>query len=287
MVGEQTVVTSGGPVEVRYIAAEKPPVLLFPGGHATAATPTGELVYTQLGHAVLCFSRPGYGHTEVGPLTAAEFTTLVAETCRRLGIERAAAAAGVSFGGLQAIHTAISTPELAPKLILHSCAPSALPYPDAWLQRVAVPLAFGPATQKMTWAAVRRMVARDAGLKAMMSSLTRLPEDQWWPHMSQTDRDAARAMFNAMESGYGFVNDVRQASARLSGYRAHVQRSVRVPTLITASRHDGGVSFRHATNFAATIPHARLCETSAPTHLYWIGDAHSEIRDAVESFLSE
>ncbi len=178
VVSKQIVVTSAGPVEVRYMTAEKPPVLLFPGGHTTAVTPIGEHIYSQLGHGVLCFSRPGYGRTDVGPLTAAEFTTLIVETCQRLGIERSAAAVGISFGGLQAIHTAIAAPELAPKLILHSCAPSALPYPDTWLQRVAGPLAFGPATQKTTWAAIRRMVARDAGLKIMMKSLTRLPEDQ-------------------------------------------------------------------------------------------------------------
>ena len=286
VVNKQIVVTSGGPVEVHYVAAEKPPVLLFPGGHTTAVTPIGEHIYTQLGHGVLRFSRPGYGRTGVGPLTAAEFTTLVVETCQRLGIERSAAAVGVSFGGLQAIHTAISATELAPRLILHSCAPSALPYPDTWLERVAVPLAFGPATQKATWAAIRRIVARDAGLKIMMKSLTRLPDDQWWSRMAQTDRLAARAMFNAMESGYGFLNDVRQASGRLSSYRAHVQTLVAAPTLVTASRHDGGVSFRHARNFVETIPHAHLYETSAPTHLYWIGEAQAEITEAVQAFLA-
>ncbi|HET9565240.1 MAG TPA: hypothetical protein VFP27_12225, partial [Mycobacterium sp.] len=98
------------------------------------------------------------------------------------------------------------------------------------------------------------MVARDAGLKIMMKLLTRLPEDQWWPRMSPTDRVAARAMFNAMESGYGFINDVRQASGRLSRYRAHIQTLVAAPTLITASRYDGGVSFRHARNFAGSRP---------------------------------
>jgi pimeloyl-ACP methyl ester carboxylesterase len=126
----QIVGTSRGPVEVHYVPGEKAPVLLFPGGHTTAATPIGEGIYTQLGHGVLRFSRPGYGGTDVGPLTAAEFTTLVVETCQLLKVERSAAVVGVSFGGLQAIHTTISAAELAPKLILHSCAPSALPYPD-------------------------------------------------------------------------------------------------------------------------------------------------------------
>lgn len=286
VVNEQIVGTSGGPVEVHYVPGEKPPVLLFGGGHTTAVTPIGEHIYTQLGHGVLRFSRPGYGRTDVGPLTAAEFTTLVVETCRRLDVGRSAAAVGVSFGGLQAIHTTISAPTLAPKLILHSCAPSALPYPDTWLKRIAAPLVFGSATEKTTWAAIRRIVARDAGLKMMMRSLTRLPDDQWWPQMSPTDRVAARAVFNAMASGHGFLNDVRQANSRLSTYRAHTQALVAAPTLVTASRHDGGVSFRHAENFTETIPRAHLHETAAPTHLYWIGGAQADIVDAVRTFLA-
>jgi pimeloyl-ACP methyl ester carboxylesterase len=268
------------------VPGDRPPVLLFGGGHTTAATPIGEHIYTQLGHGVLCISRPGYGRTEVGPLTAAEFTTLVVEACRRLGVERGAAAVGVSFGGLQAIHTAVSAAALAPKLILHSCAPSALPYPDTWFESIGAPLIFGSATEKTTWAAIRRIVSRDAGLKIMMKSLTRLPDDQWWPQMSETDRVAARAVFNAMGSGYGFLNDVRQAHGRLSAYRAHIQALVAAPALITASRYDGGVSFRHAENFVDTIPHARLHETTAPTHLYWIGPAQTDIINAVRSFLA-
>jgi hypothetical protein len=89
-----------------------------------------------------------------------------------------------------------------------------------------------------------------------------------------------------MQSGYGFLNDVRQASGRLSNYRAHIQSLVATPTLVTASRNDGGVSFRHATNFVETIPHAHLFETTAPTHLYWIGEAQSDITTAVRTFLA-
>lgn len=77
VVGTQIVMTTAGPVEVRILPGEKLPVLLFPGGHTTAATPIGEDIYTDLGRTVLCFSRPGYGRTEVGPLTAAEFAPLV------------------------------------------------------------------------------------------------------------------------------------------------------------------------------------------------------------------
>ncbi|MBY0287120.1 MAG: hypothetical protein K2X52_08215 [Mycobacteriaceae bacterium] len=104
--------------------------------------------------------------------------------------------------------------------------------------------------------------------------------------MSQADLGAARAMFNAMDSGRGFLNDLRQASNRLSTYRSHIQTLVTAPTLVTASRNDGGVSFRHAENFLETIPQAHLYQTAASTHLYWIGEAKSDITDAVRTFLA-
>jgi len=49
---------------------------------------------------------------------------------------------GVSFGGLQAIQVAVHAVQLAPLLVLHSCAPSGLPYPDSIAERLAVPVVF-------------------------------------------------------------------------------------------------------------------------------------------------
>lgn len=285
MAGTQIVTTSAGPVEIRYLPSGKAPLLVFPGGHCSAATPTGEEIYADLGYGVVCFSRPGYGRTEVGALTAAEFVPLIVEVSRQLGIERTSGVVGVSFGGLQAIHTALAAPELAPRLVLHSCAPSALAYPDLWRQRVAAPLVFGPVVETMTWAGIRRLVASDAGLKIMMRSLTRLPDDQWWPQMTSTDRACARAVFNAMESGYGFRTDIRQATRQLSEYRARIHALVDTPTLVTASRSDAGVSFRHAQDFAASIRSASLVETTSPTHLYWIGPGRPLVAAAVAQFL--
>ena len=159
-----------------------------------------------------------------------------------------------SFGGLQAVHVAVSLRHLAPRLILHSCAPSSLPYPDHSLQRVAGPLVFGPRSQRLTWRLVRALTSSDRGLRAMMASLSTLPTGQWWDRWTPADRAAARQTFALMDSGSGFVTDVRQAGAARSAYREAVLRSVPCPTLVTGSRHDGGVAFRHAQDFVRTIP---------------------------------
>lgn len=279
--------TSLGPVEVSLTSgADHPLVVVLPGGHTTAATPLGTDLYTDLGYRVLTFSRPGYGRSRVGSLTAAEFVPAVVEVCRQLHITEAAATVGVSFGGLQAVHVAVSLPHLAPRLVLHSCAPSTLPFPETAMERLIAPLAFGPATQRLTWRVVRALTSSDRGLRLMMASLSTLPTAQWWDSWTPADRAAARATFSTMESGSGFVTDVRQAGADRSSYRETTLRSVPCPTLVTASRHDGGVSFKHAEDFLRTIPYARLVETDAQSHFYWLGADRRAISDAIGEFLA-
>jgi pimeloyl-ACP methyl ester carboxylesterase len=279
--------TSLGPVEVALTPGAGDTVLFFPGGHTTAATPLGTDLYTDLGYRVLTFSRPGYGLTDVGQLTAAEFIPAIAQVCNRLGITAAAATVGLSFGGLQAVHVAVNLRHVAPRLILHSCAPSSLPYPDTSLERRAAPLVFGPRFQWLTWRAVRALTSSDRGLRAMMASLSKLPVDEWWDKWTSTDRAAARNTFSQMDSGSGFVTDVRQACTARSAYRESVLRSVPCPTLVTASRHDGGVAYTHAEDFARTIPDARLIETGAWSHLYWLGASRLTVSDVARDFLTE
>lgn len=261
-------------------------VLVFPGGHTTAATPLGADLYTELGYRVLTFSRPGYGRTGVGPLTAAEFVPAVAEVCDRLGVTEAAAAVGISFGGLQAAHVAVQLEHLAPRLVLHSCAPSTLPYPDSMLEAAVAPLGFSSLTQGLTWRAVRAVTSSDRGLRLMMSTLSTRPVASWWDAWTPEDRASARRTFAAMDSGSGFVTDLRQATKARSGYREAVLRSVPCPTLVTASRHDGGVSLDHAEDLARTIRTAQLVETGAMSHFYWLGPDRAALSSAIDDFLA-
>ncbi len=280
--------TSLGPVEVALTSGGGDAVVLvFPGGHTTAATPIGTDLYTDLGYRVLTFSRPGYGCTKVGALAAAEFVPAIAEVCERLRITEAAATVGVSFGGLQAVHVAVSLRYLAPRLVLHSCAPSTLPWPDTALERLAGPLAFAPRTQRLTWRVVRALTSSDKGLRLMMSSLSTLPSAEWWDTWTPADRAAARATFAEMDSGSGFVTDVRQGQANRSSYREAALRSVPCPTLVTASRNDAGVCFHHAEDFVRTIQRARLVETNAASHFYWLGTDRRALSAAVRDFISE
>jgi pimeloyl-ACP methyl ester carboxylesterase len=280
--------TSRGTVEVAPDGpSDGEAVVVFPGGHCTAATPLGTDLYTDLGYRVLRFSRPGYGRTRVGPSLAAEFVPAIDEVCGYLGLGRVAATVGVSFGGLQALEVAASAPHLAPRLVLHSCAPSSLPFPETALGRVAAPLAFGPHTQEVTWRAVRALTASDRGLRVMMSSLSTRPCSSWWDTWTPADRASARKTLAAMSSGSGFVTDLRQGTPAGSGHRESLLRSVRCPTLVTASRRDGGVSFGHAEDFVRRMPRARLFQTNAESHFYWLGPHRPDVLAALEAFLTE
>lgn len=75
----ELVATSAGPVETVHVPGPGPAVLFFPGGHCSAAAHCGWSLYTSLGFEVVSFSRPGYGRTHVGPLTAARCTPVVTE----------------------------------------------------------------------------------------------------------------------------------------------------------------------------------------------------------------
>jgi pimeloyl-ACP methyl ester carboxylesterase len=139
MAMSRVIITAAGPVEIVHLPGDRPPVLFFPGGHCSATSDCGWELYTSLGHGIISFSRPGYGSTQVGRLTAAEFEPVVRDVCRELGVDEVAAVVGVSFGGLQAVHAA-SDPELAvPRLVLHSCAPSTRRYPDTRTEAIGGP----------------------------------------------------------------------------------------------------------------------------------------------------
>ncbi len=264
---------------------ERPPVLFFPGGHCSAACDCGWGLYAALGNGVVSFSRPGYGGTDVGALSAAEFAPLVGEACEQLGISTVAACVGVSFGGLQAVHVATDPQLRVPRLVLHSCAPSALPYPDSRVEALLGPVVFSQPLQGLVWRLVRRMVRSDAGLRLMMAGLSTRPVTEWWGELSAADRSEARELFRSMGSDSGFVNDLRQGWARDGAARRGAISKVRCPTLVTGSRHDGGVSFVHAEDFADLIVGATLVELESPSHLFWIGPHKPTLVSIIGSFL--
>jgi pimeloyl-ACP methyl ester carboxylesterase len=283
--------TSGGRLEV-WIRDEpdqpRAPVLYFHGGHESAITAPASELYVELGYRVVRVSRPGYGHTDVGPLSPAAFAPLVDEARALLGIDSFTAVIGTSFGGPQAIEYAGRYPARTSALILHSAGPSTLPYPDSAAQRLLGPVMFHPSVERYVWSAVNLLLRRAPrlGLRLMMSSLSTQPVSTWLPLVEEPDRQAMRDVFAGMRSGRGFITDLSYAGTRYQETRRTAQQRVSCPTLITASRHDRGVAWAHAEDLAATIPLARLEALPAPSHLYWIGPPRTYLLATIRGFLA-
>lgn len=121
----------------------------------------------------------------------------------------------------------------------------------------------------------------------MMSQLSALPVGQWWDQMSVADKEEARSLFRSMRSDSGFANDLRQGHRQDSEARREAIASVRCRTLVTASRHDGGVSFAHAEDFARVIHDAELVQLDSASHLFWIGSQKAQLISTLASFIRD
>jgi pimeloyl-ACP methyl ester carboxylesterase len=285
------VTTSGGRLEVLIRdESDQPraPVLYFHGGHESAITAPASELYVELGYRVVRVSRPGYGHTDVGPLPPPAFAPLVDEARAVLGIDAFAAVVGTSFGGPQAIEYAGRYPARTRALILHSAGPSTLPYPDSAAERLLGPVMFHPSIERHVWRAINVLLRRAPrlGLRLIMSSLSTQPVSTWLPLLDEADRQAMRDVFAGLRSGRGFVTDLSYAGTDHRQTRRTAQQRVGCPTLITATRRDGGVAWAHAQDLIATIPRAHLEELPAPSHLFWIGPQRAHLLTTIRDFLA-
>lgn len=268
-----------GQVEYRLDRRGDTVVILCHGGYVRAGLALGEEVFAAAGHTVLVPSRPGYGRTPLSTGTSVEgFADVIRELCARLGIARVAAAVGISGGGPTAATLAARHTDLIERLILIS-AVGWLPYPGRWT-RLGTYLAFNVRTERLTWALVHTLARRapDVCLRLMLRSLSTVPVDEVVAALHARDRDFLITLFTQMRSGGGFLNDLRSTP--------DVTARIGQPTLVIASRTDGGVAFTHAESLAAAITHAELIESHAHTHFVWLGADWPTIAGRIDTFLS-
>jgi pimeloyl-ACP methyl ester carboxylesterase len=268
----------GGQVEYRLDRRGDAVVVVFHGGHVRAGLPMGEEVFAAAGDTILAPSRPGYGSTPLstGP-SVQRYTDVVRELCAHLGIARIAAVVGISGGGPTAATLAARHADLVERLILIS-AVGWLPYPDR-LTRLGSHLVFTAMTERLTWAGVRTLahVAPDMCLRMMLRSLSTRPVDEVVAALRAEDRAMLLALFAQMRSGRGFLNDLRPTP--------DITARIDQPTLVIATRNDGGVPFAHARSLARTIRHAELVESRADSHFVWLGADWPAIAERIRAFL--
>ncbi len=267
-----------GQVEYRLDRRGDAVVVVFHGGHVRAGLALGEEVFAAAGCTILAPSRPGYGRTPLSAGTSVEgYTDVVRELCAHLGIARVAAVVGISGGGPTAATMAARHADLVERLILVS-AVGWLPFPDR-RTRLGAHLGFNAMTEHLTWAGVRTLarVAPDACLRMMLRSLSTRPVDEVVAALRAEDRAMLLALFAQMRSGRGFLNDLRPTP--------DITARIDQPTLVIATRTDGGVPFAHAQSLASSIRHAELVESHAHSHFVWLGADWPAIAERIRAFL--
>ncbi len=267
-----------GQVEYRLERRGDSVVLVFHGGHVRAGLAVGEDVFAAAGCTVLVPSRPGYGRTPLSTGTSvAEYTNVIRQLCADLDITRVAAVVGVSGGGPTAATMAAHHADLVEWLILIT-AVGWLPYPGRWT-RFGARVGFAPMTEHLTWAAVHTLArqAPDTCLRLMLRNLSTRPVNEVVAALRAEDRAMLLALFAHMRSGRGFLNDLRPAP--------DVTTRIDQPTLVIATRTDGGVPFTHAQSLLRSIRHAELVESRAHSHFVWLGADWPAIAERIRAFL--
>ncbi|MFC5204617.1 alpha/beta fold hydrolase [Streptomyces kaempferi] len=234
----------------------------------------------EAGCTVLAPSRPGYGRTPRSTgTTASGFADVVRSLCARLGITEVAAVVGTSGGGPTAVTMAARHPDLVRRLILQR-AVGWLAWPDR-RTRLGAHVVFAARTERVTWGALRVLVhhAPEAGPRLLLHGLSTLPVREVMARLGPQGRVAMIELFCRMRSGHGFLNDLRPTP--------DLTAEVCQPTLVIATRSDGGVPFTHALSLAAAIPNAELLESRADSHLIWFGADWPSIATKVRAFLAD
>jgi pimeloyl-ACP methyl ester carboxylesterase len=239
----------------------------------------GEDVFADAGYTVLAPSRPGYGQTPLSTGTSASgFADVTGALCEHLGITKVAAVVGTSGGGPTAVTMAARHPDLVGRLILQS-AVGWLAWPDR-RTRLGAHAIFAATTEHATWGAIHALMrlVPDTGLRLLLRDLTTGPVRNVVAALRAEDRAALLALFSRMRSGRGFLNDLHPTPDATA--------DVGQPTLVIATRKDGGVPFAHAQSLAAAIRHAELVESQADSHFIWFGPDWPAIAETIHVFLT-
>ncbi len=267
-----------GQIEYRLDRRGRSVVLVFHGGHVRAGLALGEDVFAAADCTLLAPSRPGYGRTPLATGGSVEgYTDAVRALCTEVGITRVTAVVGISGGGPTAATMAARHADLVERLILVS-AVGWLPFPDR-RTRVGAHVLFAARTEAVTWAGIHALtrMAPDLCLRLMMNSLSTRPVGEVLAALRAEDRDLLLALFARMRSGRGFLNDLRPTP--------DVTARIDQPTLVVATRTDGGVPFAHAQSLADAIRSAQLVESRAHSHFVWLGPDWPAIAERIRLFL--
>jgi pimeloyl-ACP methyl ester carboxylesterase len=113
----------------------------------------------------------------------------------------------------------------------------------------------------------------------MMGALSTRPVGEVLAGLDSDARAGLLALFRGMHSGRGFVNDLRATP--------DVTAQIDQPTLVIATRTDGGVPFAQSRSLASRIRDAELIESHADSHMVWLGADWPVVSERMVAFLRD
>ncbi|MEO0565622.1 MAG: alpha/beta hydrolase, partial [Chloroflexota bacterium] len=291
----KTIQTEHGPITYDRRGAG-PVVLHFHGGNV------GRNGWFMLGHLidagfqVLTPDRPGYlGTPLTGNGSPEQQADLMAALLDALEIEQVAVI-GVSAGGPGALQFALRYPDRVQCLVLLSAITKRTELTDdqlnSTLGKLVMTRRFQNPAYFLIHQAMRRMTA--PALQDFIRTETTYSPEEGQRVIDQVTKDPAQlrqvhaladAMVPALPRFDGVMNDldVQQALTPLP------LETIKAPTLIVHSAHDGDVPYDNATTATAAIPNAELITVKQFGHFIWWGDpaVTADFQGRVEAFVRD
>jgi 3-oxoadipate enol-lactonase len=173
-----------------------------------------------------------------GDLTIADLAADVLGLLDHLGVERASLA-GVSLGGMTAMHVASTAPERVERLVL-CCTAARIGTPEMWEERIRT--------------------VRESGTAALAEATMQ----RWF---TPAANPATVARFAAVLSATRDKGYAACCAAIRDMDLGEQLASIQAPTLVIAGRHDGSTPPEQGEQIAARIPGARLLIVEHGAHM--------------------
>src|SRR5262249_26759045 len=134
---------------------------------------------------------------------------------------------------------------------------------------------------------MRTITSSDTGLRVMMGTLSTLPVAEWWGSWTRptAPQHAAPSPTWTPAPGSSPTCVRRRPPAPSTEPRCRTRSPARLCSRLRAN--DRGAPCAPPGDFLRPRPDARLVDTGADSHLFWLGAIRQTVLDAIRDFIAE
>ena len=160
MLATRTALVNAGTIESRLEPGEAARMIVFPGGHMHAGSPSARTRCAPRAPRSSWSRDPESAEPGSAPSVPGSSQSWPARCATAWETPPSKRWSAISAGGRTAVEMAAHDPRRVRRLILQSAAPALGPWPESRAPRLVPPLLFGPRTGPITWAATRLLLTR-------------------------------------------------------------------------------------------------------------------------------